>query len=286
MDQKSVKIIGIFLALIMVMSILPFFFSGNGNNSKGDEEITDLENAPGFEIIKGTHFNAQVNSISGGLAISPEGVSNAVYVDYSRTYGTPLQDYNISDLYAYYNTLMIQRFAAYNASAGFGFEAHVLNPEVINFEYAVTDTYNGYSFLMRSSNLYNIIGTPTLLGDKDTLVKVVDVASGNTQGTTDFSELLSYVDSGAEYQMVSSTDSLAEQHYMEFRNMGDGNYSKTEIFLNPLDSTLATISALEGNSTERDLFYNTTIVDDGRIAKVVVTTNASNFFNLAMEQYW
>ena len=281
------KYVAVFLAAIMVVSVLPFFFSGNTNDSNGSEDLTGLEDAPGFDIIDGTHFDAEINSISDGLAITPEGVSTAAYIDFSKVYGTQLQAFapNITDLYAYYNTLIIKRYSAYNDSANFGFEAHVLNPEVVNFEYSVADTYNGYSLLMRGSNVYNVIGTPTLLGDRAILKKVIDVKSGTSQGSTEFTEILSYVDSGSEYQFVTSTDSLAEQHYLEFRRMEDGNYTRTEIFLNPLESTINTIEGLEANSTERGLSYDTTIEDEGRIVKVVITSNESNFFNLAMEQF-
>lgn len=281
------KYVAIFLAAIMVVSILPFFFSGNTNDSNGSEELTDLEDAPGFEIIDGTHFDAEINSISDGLAITPEGVSNAAYIDYLKVYNTPLQVFapNITDLYSLYNTGISKRYSAYNDSANFGFEAHILKPEVINFEYALADMYNGYSLLMRGPNVSNIIGTPTLLGDRAILKKVIDVKSGNSQASTEFTEILSYVDSGAEYQFVTSTDPLAEQHYLEFRSMDDGNYTRTEIFLNPLESTINTIEGLEANSTERGLSYDTTIEEEGRIVKVVITSNESNFFNLAMEQF-
>ncbi|MDK2825690.1 hypothetical protein SAMN04488589_1877 [Methanolobus vulcani] len=285
MNQKYAAI---FLALLMVMSVFSYFVvSLMGNSNDSTANITDTQNAPGFEVISGTHFGANMNSISDGLAFSPEGVSTAVYVDYSRTYGTPLQDYNVSDLYYFYNTLVYKSFFAYNSTSGFRFQAHLMNPEVIKFNYSVAGTYNGYSLLSRPSlGLYNIIGTPTLLGGMNSLEKVIDVKSGNAPASSDFTEILSYADMDAEYQAVTSTDPLAEQHYLDFKNMGDGNYSKTELFLNPLDTTLDTITSFKNNGSERNMMYNVDIVDDGRIAKVVVTTNASNFYNLSMEQYY
>ncbi|MBP1909056.1 hypothetical protein [Methanolobus bombayensis] len=288
MEQKYVKIIGLFLAFIMVMSILPLFFSGNGDNSNtGEDTTTDAQDAPGFEVIDGTHFSAEIDSISDGLTVTPEGVTNAAYVDYARIYNTPLQVFapNITDLYSVYNTLIVKRYSASN-NDGFAFEAHLLNPEVINFEYMVADTYNGYQMLSRGGELYNVIGTPTLLGTSSSLEKVIDVSSGTANVSTEYSEILSYVEPGAEYQMLSSEDMIADQHYLEFRNMGDGNYSRTEVFLNPLDTTLDTISILADNSSDRNLMYNVDIRDEGRIAKVVITANTSNFYNLAMEKYY
>jgi hypothetical protein len=277
----------IFLAAIMVMSIFSYFVASFMGDSNDVEDIsTDLEDAPGFEIIDGTHFSSELNSISDGLAFTPDGMTNAIYVDYSRTYGTPLQDYNVTDLYMYYNTMMVTRYSAYNVTGSYGFEADKLNPEVVKFNYTVTDSYNGYSLLFRGNGIYNIIGTPTLLGDIATLEDVIDVASGTSPASDEFNEIMGYVTPGAEYQVLISTDALADQHYLEYRNMEDGNYSRTEIFLNPLNSTVDTVSRLEANSTERDLAYNTSSYDDGKILKVVVTANTTNFINLVTEQYY
>lgn len=286
MEQKYVRIVGIFLAALMVMSVLTFFIGGTGNNSNDNEEETNNpEDAPGFEIIEGTHFNAELNSVSDGLAISPEGISNAAYIDYSRVYGTPLQAFapNITELYSVYNTLIVKRYSA-SSNEGLAFEAHVLSPEVINFQYMAAGTYNGYQLLSRGGELYNVIGTPTLLGDMSSLEKVIDVSSGNADPSSNYSELIGYVEPGAEYQMLTSGDLLADQHYLEFRSLGDGNYSRTDIFLGPMESTVTTVSGLEYNSTI-GIYYNTSIFEDGRILKVVATANESDFFNLATTNY-
>lgn len=283
----NTKYVAIFLAALMVFSIFSYFVASfTGDSGTDEEETTSIEDAPGFEVIEGTHFDAELNSVSDGLAFTPEGVSNAIYVDYSRTYGTPLQDYNVSDLYSYYNTLMVRRFSAYNVTSNFGFEAHTLNPEVVNFNYVVADTYNGYSLLSRGSGIFNVIGTPTILGDQATLETVIDVRSGTSPASSKFTEILSYADSGAEYQVITSTDSLAEQHYLEYRNMENGNYSRTEVFLGPEESTIDNIEGLEATSSERELFYNVSTFDEGNVVKVVVTANTSNFLNLVTEQYY
>jgi surface glycoprotein (TIGR04207 family) len=284
MNQKYAAI---FLAALMVMSVFSYFVASFvGNSNDVEDTSTDMQDAPGFEVIGGTHFSSEMNSLSDGLAFTPKGMTNAIYVDYSRTYGTPLQDYNVTDLYMYYNTMMITRYSAYNITGSYGFEADKLNPEVVGFNYTIADSYNGYSLLFRGNGIYNIIGTPTLLGDVGTLEKVIDVASGTSPASDEFNEIMGYVTPGAEYQVLISTDSLADQHYLEYRNMNDGNYSKTEIFLNPLDNTVDTVSKLEANCTARNLVYNTSTYDDGNILKVVVTANTTNFINLVTEQYY
>ncbi|MEZ5333970.1 MAG: hypothetical protein R2741_01350 [Methanolobus sp.] len=255
MNQKYAAI---FLAAIMVMSVFSYFVASFLGDSGSDEETTGLEDAPGFEIIGGTHFSAEMNSVSDGLAFSPDGMEYAIYEDYSRTYGTPLQSYNVSDLYLYYNTMTVKEFSAYNVTGNYGFEAHLLNPEVVNFNYTIPDSYNGYSLLSRGSGIYSVIGSPSLISDRNTIEDVIDVSSGASPASDDFTEILSYVDLGAEYQIVTSTDPLADQHYIEYRNMYDGNYSKTEIFLNPLESTVDTVYSMEANSSSKGLVYDTT----------------------------
>jgi len=48
--------------------------------------------------------------------------------------------------------------------------------------------------------------------------------------------------------------------------------------------TILTMFSLEANSTERGLAYNVTSYDSDNVTKVMITTNATNFYNLALEQ--
>ncbi|WP_406657035.1 hypothetical protein V7O62_00390 [Methanolobus sp. ZRKC2] len=288
MNQKYVAI---FLAAIMLMSIAPFFFSGplNNNQDENSDLQDELENAPGFETIPGTKMEHEINSIQDGLEITPEGAAVVSYVDYSRVYGTPLEMMapNITELFSVYNSLIVKRYSAYNLEGDFAFEAHTINPEVINFEYmTVDDPYNGYYMLSRGGELYNVVGTPMLLGSKDSLEDVIDVSSGNNNSSTDFDRILTFVEPGAEYSMlVTGDDSLAEQYYLEYRHMEDGNYSRTEVFVEPEQNILDNVTAMEANSTERNLYYNTTNYEDENVTKVVITTDASNVYGLLTEQF-
>lgn len=163
----------------------------------------------------------------------------------------------------------------------------MIYPEVINFEYMLSEQpYNGYYMLSRNGQIYNVVGSPMLLGPQDSLEQIIDVTSGSLQRSNDFERILPYTEAGAEYQMLTSADTLAEQHYMEFMYTADGNYTRTEVFLEPRQSLLDNITALEANSTERGLVYNVTNYEDENVTKVVITTNASNFYSLALEQFW
>jgi len=289
MNQKYVAI---FLAAIMVLSIFSYFAASLMGNSNGNGEQTDIQedlaNAPGFETIPGTKMQHELNSIEDGLEITPDGVAVVSYVDYSRVYNTPLQVMapNITELYSIYNSMIVKRYSAYSATGDFAFEAHTLNPEVINFEYMLTeDPYNGYYLLSRGGELYNVVGTPMLLGPRGALEDVIDVASGTNESSSDFNTALQYVEPGAEYSTLVKGDELVDQYYLEYRNMNDGNYSRTEVFVEPDQSILSNITSMEANSTERDLYYNTTTYEDGNITKVVITTNASNIYGLITEQF-
>lgn len=280
------KAIGIFLAAIMLMSIGTFFFAGPLSNQSNNRN--DASQAPGFDTIPGTKVNQELNSLQDGLSMTPEGIAVASYVDYSRVYGTPLQVLapNITDVYSVYNSMIMQRYSAYNDSGDFGFEAHIIYPEVINFEYMLSEQpYNGYHMLSRNGQIYNIVGSPMLLGPQDSLKQVIDVTSGNLESSTDFERIMPYIEAGAEYQLLTSTDSIAAQHYLEFRSADEGNtYTRTEVFVEPQQSLLENIRALEANSTERGLAYNVTSYDSDNVTKVMITTNATNFYNLALEQ--
>ncbi len=278
MNQKQLRIIGVFLALIMVTSVMLILFEGLGNDSNRGTTMPDQAEAPGFEIIDGNHFMADINSIADGLKFTPEGVTSVAYIDYSLLYGPQIEEHPI------YNTVITKRYSANNED--FAFEAHVLSPEVINFGYMEAGTYNGYSFLSRGEGLYNVIGTPTLLGERSDLETVIDVFSGMEETSTDFSDLLVYVQDGADYQMLTSEDTFTDKRYQEIRYIGDGNYSRTDIFINPLDDVIETINIREETSIERGLIYDINIEDDGRILKVVITADQMYFSDLLSEELW
>jgi len=285
MNQKH---IALFLAAIMLMSVFSFFLSSILSDDSNGEQNTDAIEAPGFDSISGAHMNADLNSIEDGLKITPDGVNTVSYINYREVYGTPLQILapNITELYSTYGSMITVRYSAYNMSGNFAFEGHKINPEVINFQYATTEQpYNGYYLLTRNEQFYNVVGTPMLLGGKDSLILVIDVSSGNAASSDDFDKILSYTESGAQYQMLSSDDVLAEQHYLEFRNLEDGMYGRTEIFLEPADSVLENIETLQASSAERGLAYDFTVYEEEDVAVVEITANETNFYNLAMERF-
>lgn len=281
MNQKTVAI---FLAIIMLMSILPIFFSGSSKYSGEDESFVPL-NAPGFDTIAGNHVNHELNSIADGLSIAPQGVSSAQYLDISRINGTPLEPAvaNARQSDELYNSRIMKTFYAEYTNEQSWFELHTISPEIIAFDYWVSPTpYNGYQFLVRTTDDYslgNVVGTPMIFGPQNKVENVIDVLSGSAEKSSDFAHILSYADMGAEFQRVTLVDDgFADQFYLGLKKLADGRYSRTVIYLNPVNSALVNITQLQANSTERGIIYDTTT--DGDITKVVIT---SDFFSVANE---
>ncbi|WP_214045266.1 hypothetical protein [Methanomethylovorans sp.] len=287
MDKKSA--IGIFLAVIMVGSILPLFFSGSfNNNSDRSNSFTD---APGIDTIPGNKVRHRLNSITDGLSMSPEGITSAQYVDFIKVYNSQLQMFepNATQMSVLYNTGVTKQFTAIDNNIEDGpdavIEMHTISPEIVNFKYVLSkEPYNGYYFLSRGNNYFNVVGSPMLLGTDKRLKEVIDVISGTAESSKDFDYLLSNVDPGAEIQIVSSDNELiADQYYLEFRALEDKTYARTALYLNLNQSVLAKLNSLAENSSNRGLEYD--IVKSDNITKVMVKANESNLFNLAFEPY-
>ncbi|MBN1134098.1 MAG: hypothetical protein JXA38_04135 [Methanosarcinaceae archaeon] len=271
------KTIAIFLAVMMLMSILPIFFSGSSKYSNEDESSVPLS-APGFDTIAGSHVSHELNSIADGLSIAPQGVSSAHYLDVSRINGTPLESLlaNLIPPYEMYNAKVSKTFYADYTNEQSWFQLHTISPEIIAFDYWVSPTpYNGYQFLVRITNDYrigNVVGTPMMYGPQKNVESVIDVLSGNVKKSSDFDHILSYVEMGAEFQRVDSiTDGFADQFYVDLKKLADGRYSRTVVYLNPSNSTLENITKLQANSTERGIIYDVTT--DGDITKVEITSD-------------
>jgi len=285
MDKKSA--IGIFLAVIMVGSILPLFFSGSSNNNNAN--TNSASDAPGINTMPGNKVDHQLNSIADGLAMSPEGITSAQYVDYARMHQSQLKIFvpNETELSTLYNVRLKTEFVAVDSNIANGTDIalrmHEIEPKVVNFQYmALNEPYKGYYLLSRSEDYYNVVGSPMLFGSRNRLQNTIDVLSGDSSGSHYFDDLLSYTEPGAEFQMISSENELvADQYYLEFRALEEGGYARTSIFLNLNESVLSDINSLAQNSSMRGLEYD--ITNFNNITKVIVKTNESNFFNLALE---
>lgn len=290
MDKQ--RAIAIFLAVIMVGSIVPMFFSGSSNNTANTNNANGTaSDAPSIDSIQGKHVEQQLNSVADGLAMSPEGITSAQYVDFTKVYNSQLQMFepNATEMATIYNVWITKQFTAVDSDieedSDAVFEMHTIYPEVVNFPYiASTEPYNGYYFLSRGNNYSNVVGSPMLLGSENRLKDVIDVISADAASSHDFDYLLSKTEPGAEIQMVSSDNKLtADQYYLEFRALDNKTYARTTLYQNLNESVQTKINSLAQNSSSRGLEYE--IVHDENITKVVVKANESELLNLAFEPY-
>ncbi len=268
----------------MVMSILPFFFTGNSNQANGDSSSIE---AASFDSIPGKHVDYELNSISDGLAVTAENAVAVQYFDIQAIRGTPLEliTGNTSQLDGIYGAQVTKMYAAEYAD-GTWFNMHEISPQIVAFQYYLSpDLYNGYQLLSRGNDAYNVVGEPMLLGEKDQLESVLDAIEGESTPTTEFDRILEFVEPGAEMQrLLVVNDGFADQYYVGMKLEDDMSYSRTAVYLNPTEGTINNVTSFAANSSDRALFYDVYSEDD--ILKVTVSSNVSNFYSLAMEPAW
>lgn len=272
------KLIAIFLAVIMLMSILPLFFSGAPQQSSTDTDI-NYDDAPGFDSIPGAHVNHKFDSIADGLDMTPKGVTSAHYLNISKISGTPLEAWAANAIQPdeLYNAKLTKTFFVdYNNDVSW-MELHTISPEVVAFNYMLSPTsYNGYQLLIRDFSIrgygiYNAIGSPLIFGTQDKVEDTIDVLSGSAERSYKFDHILSYADMDSEFQSVNANTTFASQYYLDYKELDSGVYSRTVIYLDVVNSTLEKLTQFGDNSTERSVVYD--ITNDENITKVVVTGN-------------
>ncbi|KGK98819.1 hypothetical protein LI82_05845 [Methanococcoides methylutens] len=278
------KYIAIFLAVIMVMSILPFFFTGNSNKANGDSSSIESSS---FDSIPGKHVDYELNSVADGLAVTSDGAVAVQYYDAQAVRGTPLELImgNTSQLDGIYGSQVNKVYTAQYLD-GTWFNMHEISPQVVAFQYYLSpDLYNGYQILSRGNDVYNVVGEPMLFGEKAQLESVLDAIEGESAPNSEFDRILEFVEPGAEMQrLLVVEDGFADQYYLEMKLEDDMSYSRTTVYLNPTEGTINNVTSLAANSSERALFYDVYSEDD--ILKVTVSSDASNIYSLAMEPQW
>ena len=286
---KNQKYLAIFLAATMLLSVGMIFFS-NGSENKNDKSVSTAETGNNsstisFSQVPGKQVHHQFNSIADGLNMSPEGVINANYVDLQKATGTPMEQIlgNVKMMESLYGADVTKRYGAGYADKS-GFELHQIPEQKILIPWGLVP-YNGYNLLARTNNtqdVWNVVGSPVILGPRQNIENVIDVLEGNATATTEYNNLLSQADPvNVIFQQVATktnaTDIPAEQFYRDFKKLDDGSYTETSIFLNADPKVTRNITAFQANSSERGVAYNVTT--SGNITKIVITSDFASLLN-------
>lgn len=285
---KNQKILAVFLAFTMLLSACMVYFSGDSNKNSNDDPSSGNgeENLIiSFSQIPGKQVNHKFNSVADGLKMSPEGVISATYVDLQKTTGTPFEKIlgNVKTMDTLYGADVTKRYGAGYAD-GSGFELHQIPEQKILMPWG-TIPYNDYYLLARTNNthdVWNVVGSPVILGPRQTIVDVIDVLGGNATSTTEYNSLLSQANpEGSIYQEVITktnlTDIPADQIYTEIKKLDDGSYRQTSLYLNLESEFTERIQTLQANSTERGVTYNVTT--SGDITKLTITSDFGSLLN-------
>lgn len=286
---KNQRYLAVFLALTMLLSAGAIFFSGNLNKDKSDNNSSSgniaENNTIAFSQIPGRQVHHEFNSIADGLNMSPEGVVSASYVDLQKTTGTPFEQVfgNKTMMYSLYGVDVTKRYGARYAD-GEGFELHQIPERKMLMPWGAVQ-YDNYSLLARTNNTYdiwNVAGSPVILGSRQSVQDVIDVLEGNATASTEYNSLLSQANpEGSLYQeLATKTNNStmpADQIYMDLKKLDDGSYSQTSLYLNPESNFTEKIKALQANSTERGVTYNVTT--SGNITKMMITSDFRSLLN-------
>jgi len=289
---KNQKYLAIFLALTMLLSACMIFFTGSSDKNN-DNDISSTENVEEgltipFSQIPGKQVHHKFNSIADGLNMTPQGAISATYVDLQKAAGTPFEQIvgNTTMLNWLYGANVTKLYDTAYANGTNEFELHQI-PEQKIFAPIGAIPYNNYYLLARTNSTYdvwNVVGSPVILGSRQSAKNVIDVLEGNATATTEYNTLLSQANpEGSIYQRVitktNSTDIPADQAYMDFKKLDDGSYTQTSLYLNPEPEFTEKIETLQANSTERGVTYNVTT--SGNITKIVMTSDFGSLLNEA-----
>lgn len=285
---KNQKYLAIFLAVTMFLSVFLILFTA-GSNTDSDNKVSTpaVENNSStisFSQIPGKQVHHQFNSIADGLNMSPEGVTNAIYIDLQKSKGTPLEQvFNNTDMNNFYGAEVTKRYRPDYAN-GSGFELHQIPGQKILIPWGAVP-YHSYNLLARTNNTYdlwNVVGNPVILGSRQSVKSVIDVLEGNATSTSEFNQILSHAEpEDVIFQEVATKTNItnipAEQYYRDLKKLDDGSYAQTNIFLNPEPGVSKNITALQENSSKRGVTYNVTI--SGNITKLKMSSDFASLYN-------
>lgn len=284
---KNQRYMAIFLAATMFLSIFMIYFTSSMNNDTPDipEEVPEETSLISFYQVPGKQVQHEFSSLADGLEMSPGGTVNALYVDLQKTEGTPFEMAlgDMEMINSFYGAEVTKRYSA-NYADGSGFELHQIPEQEIIMPWGAVE-YSGYQLLARSNNTYdiwNVVGSPVILGSRQSVENVIDVLEGNASSAREYDQLLSQASpEGSIYQEVFTNTGFEEvpfaRYYKDIRKLDDGSYSQTNLFLNPEPELTEKIVTMQANSSERNVSYE--VSSEGNITKLVISADFTSLNN-------
>lgn len=285
---KNQRYMAIFLAATMFLSIFMVYFTYSAKNSEEvpvPEDGTEEPPIIAFYQVPGNQVQHEFNSVADGLEMSPGGPVNALYVDLQKTDGTPFEMAlgSMEMMNSFYGAEVTKRYSA-NYADGTGFELHQIPDQQMIMPLGVVD-YKGYQLLTRFNNTYdiwNVVGSPVILGPQQSVEDVIDVLEGNASSAREYDLLLSQADpEGSIYQEVFTNTGFEEvpfaRYYKDLRKLDDGSYSQTTLFQDPETEITEKIATMQANCSERNVSYE--VSSEGNITKLVITADFMSLNN-------
>ncbi len=279
---KNQRYMAIFLAATMFLSIFMVYFTYSAKNSEEvpvPEDGTEEPPIIAFYQVPGNQVQHEFNSVADGLEMSPGGPVNALYVDLQKTDGTPFEMAlgSMEMMNSFYGAEVTRRYSA-NYADGTGFELHQIPEQQMIMPWGAVD-YSGYQLLARTNNTYdlwNVVGSPVILGPQQSVESVIDVLEGNASSAREYDLLLSQADpEGSIYQEVFTNTGFEEvpfaRYYKDLRKLDDGSYSQTTLFQDPETELTEKIATMQANCSERNVSYE--VSSEGNITKLVITAD-------------
>ncbi|MBE0523526.1 MAG: hypothetical protein IBX40_04225 [Methanosarcinales archaeon] len=312
MEQKTgAKIVAAFLALIMLLSIFPYFFNGNSSNPSQDVQNNDYSDIQNDNFnVGGELIDHSFNSIADALQMSPPDTYSAQYIDVEYMNSTTAQLWNeyinpnittvgliskseVDSLYQSptnpaQKTFTRQMYFAELPDNNF-LLLSTMTPKRVYFSFnaAITSYGARHQVLIRSNGGTNIMGEPTLYApsrdNAESILSIIESAGNQITAYDTFGTLLNYSDDYSEFQVVSSQVDFADKYYLGININQDGNFTRTTIYQNPTTETSSHIKQLAGTGLARGFSqYNLTI--EGDILKVVITGQFQDVINEDIEK--
>lgn len=288
-QQNAYKLLAAFMILIMIIVPIAYMVTSQSDQTQQTPVPPQQEKYnPEYWVV-----NQPLYSISDALNMTPYGVVTADYVDlesmtpqmaqWARQNFPVINEadsiYNSSSTKVYYSNLQSGKNSSFLLLS-------TMSPEKNDFEYIMLPNTD-LPILIRQeqqfNGLYNIMGNPVILAPPQTAIGVLNIIYSQNKTTTAYDPyegLLSKVEP-AQFQIVNSNVSFANQFYMGIGTSINGTYERTTAYLNINPNNFTRLNRLRINSTQRGFAqYNITRRENYTVIKIT----SPDLFNVVNEE--